>query len=310
MMSQDLREPLDQGYKLSLTDGDYVTREVIGYGGSCLAYSAEREPTDYERGIGMQPPAAVIKEFYPLELAASITREANGELRTTPSATEFWNALKNRFESGAVEQVAFYGNDSNHSLPPARITQANGTAYSVVALTNGQILSDCSETLSVNEKADIITSLCNAVKNLHYNDKLYLDLKPSNIFLFKREPNETRRVALFDFDTVVEAGDITNSLIPYSEGWSPREQINGRRNEISCATDIYSIGAVYYWILSGMKVTDEILDEIARKRFGFLDEIQALAGYRLLKGIIKQTLAATLKRQPKERVQKALDLPL
>ena len=253
---------------------------------------------------------AVIKEFYPLELAASITRKANGELRTTPSATEFWNALKNRFESGAAEQAAFYGNDSNHSLPPARFTQAHGTAYSVVALTNGQILSDCSETLSINEKTDIITSLCNAVKNLHYNDKLYLDLKPSNIFLFKREPNETRRVALFDFDTVVEAGDITNSLIPYSEGWSPREQINGRRNEISCATDIYAIGAVYYWLLSGKKVSDEILDEIARKRFGFLDDIQSLAGYKLLKDIIKQTLAATLKRLPKERAQKAPDIPL
>jgi hypothetical protein len=310
MMSQDLREPLDQGYKLSLTDGDYVTREIIGYGGSCLAYSTEREPTDYERGIGMQPPAVVIKEFYPLELAASITREVNGELRTTPSATEFWNALKNRFESGAAEQVAFYGNDSNHFLLPARITQANGTAYSVVALTNGQILSDCSETLSANEKADIITSLCNAVKYLHDNGRLYLDLKPSNVFLFEKEPNETRRVALFDFDTVVDVGDITNSLIHYSEGWSPREQVNGRRNEISFATDIYAIGAVYYWLLSGKKITDEILDEIARKRFGFLDDIEALSGYRLLKDIIKQTLAATLKRQPKERVQKVEDIPI
>jgi serine/threonine protein kinase len=310
MMPQDPREPLGQGYKLSLTDGDFVMREVIGYGGSCLAYSAKREPTDYERGIGMQPPAAVIKEFYPLELASSITREANGELRATPSATDFWNALKNRFESGAAEQVAFYGNDSNHSLPPARITQANGTAYSVVALTNGQILSDCSETLSVNEKTDVITSLCNAVKNLHDNGKLYLDLKPSNIFLFEKEPNETRRVALFDFDTTVAVGGITNSIIPYSEGWSPREQVNVRRNEISCATDIYTIGAVYYWLLSGKKITDDILDEIARKRFGFLDDIQALAGYRLLKDIIKQTLAATLKRQPKERAQKVEDIPL
>jgi serine/threonine protein kinase len=310
MMPQDQREPLNQGYELCLTDGSYAIREIIGYGGSCVAYSAKRNLTEYEQSIRLPPTATVIKEFYPLELAASIAREASGELKATSSATALWNALKRQFESGAAEQVAFYGNDSNHSLPPAMIDQANGTAYSVVPLTNGQILSDCTETLSMNEKADIITSLCNAVKRLHDSGRLYLDLKPANIFLFRKEPNETRRVALFDFDTAVSVDSVATVPIPYSDGWSPREQVSGRRDEISRATDIYAIGSVYYWLLSGKKLTDEILDEIARRRFGFLDDIPELTEYRLLKDIIKQTLAATLKRQPKERVQKVEDIPL
>jgi serine/threonine protein kinase len=310
MMPQNLREPLNQSYELALTNGHYTIREVIGFGGSCLAYSAECKPTEYEQSIGIPSTAAVIKEFYPLELATDITRRLNGELTVTAAARDVFDTLKKRFESGAAEQVAFYGNDSNHSLPPARISQANGTMYSVVPLANGQILSDCTATLSPNEKSDIITSLCNAVKRLHDSGKLYLDLKPANIFLFRKEPNETRRVALFDFDTVVPVDGIANASIPYSEGWSPREQVSGRRSEISYATDIYALGAVYYWLLSGRKATDEILDEIARRRYGFLDDIPELTEYRLLKDIIRQTLTATLKRQPKERVQKTEDIPL
>jgi serine/threonine protein kinase len=34
--------------------------------------------------------------------------------------------------------------------------------------------------------SEVITSLYNAVKKLHNNGTLYLDLKPSNIFIFEK----------------------------------------------------------------------------------------------------------------------------
>ena len=137
-MPQDPREPLCQCYKLSLTDGDYVMREVIGYGGSCLAYSAKREPTDYERGIGMQPPSAVIKEFYPLELASSITREANGELRATPSATDFLTALQSEVITSAFSFTDSVYEQSESICPLVSAITEYAVPFAWVILVSGR----------------------------------------------------------------------------------------------------------------------------------------------------------------------------
>jgi len=310
MTAHDIRTPLNQGDGLTFQPHNYIIREVIGFGGSCLAYSAERIPNEHERGVGMPIVPAIIKEFYPLEIADSITREPNGELTVQSAMRETFDSLKRRFEIGAAEQTAFSVNDGNHSLPLPLLAFQNGTAYTAVVLTNGQTLDECATDLSIFEKADVLTSLCNAVKKLHDSGKLYLDLKPPNIFVFEQEHNESRRVALFDFDTVVTAADVTASTVSYSDGWSPCEQINLRKEEISYATDIYAIGAVYYWMLSGIKVSDEILNEIIRGRFGFLDEIDELHGNKRLKETIRKILSATLKRLPDKRVQRVEDIPL
>jgi len=310
MTAHDTRMPLGQGKLLTIQHRDYTIRETIGLGGSCLAYSAERLPSEYEREAGMPVVPVIIKEFYPLELVESITRKPNGELNVMTTAQGVFDLMKGRFESGATEQTAFCVSNGNHSLPLPIFEALNGTVYSAVTLTNGQTLADCGEPLSVFEKADMLTSLCNAVKKLHSSGRLYLDLKPSNIFLFEKEPNESRRVALFDFDTAISADEITTAVISYSEGWSPYEQLNLRREDISYTADVYAIGAVYYRLLSGKKVSDEILNEIVRGRYGFLDEIEVLKNNKRLKEIIGQILSATLKRLPSKRAQGVEDIPL
>ena len=251
---------------------------------------------------------AIIKEFYPLELATEIIRNPNGELTLQETVREVFGSLKRRFEIGAAEQTAFCVSNGNHSLPLPMLDFQNNTVYTAVVLTNGEILSDCASALSIFEKASIITSLCNAVTKLHDKGKLYLDLKPSNIFVFEKEQDESRRVALFDFDTVVAAADINIAVISCSEGWSPSEQINRRKEEISYASDIYAIGAVYYWMLSGKKVDDFIIGEIIRGRFGFLDEIEELQNNKELKETVGQILSVTLKRLPDKRAQRVEDI--
>jgi serine/threonine protein kinase len=234
---------------LTLDGTEYIIREPIGFGGSCIAYSAESLQSVYEQSIGVPPIRAVIKEFYPAELVGEIQRDGT-VLRCTDE--KLFKDFKRRFENGAAQQVAYYGADSNHSLPPAKVAAANGTAYSIVSLAQGSILAEEREQLSLREKADVITSLCNAVAKLHADRKLYLDIKPSNIFLFNRETNETRRIALFDFDTVTSISDVQTAIIPYSPDWSPYEQIGSGewKSEIGYATDVYAIGAVFYWLYS------------------------------------------------------------
>ena len=63
-------------------------------------------------------------------------------------------------------------------------------------------------------------------------------------------------------------------------------------------------------MLSGKMVSDSVLNEIVRGRFGFLDEIDGLHGNKRLKETIGQILSATLKRLPDKRVQRVKDIPL
>jgi len=310
MMGHDARTPLNQGDTITIQEHNYTIREIIGSGGSCLVYYSEREPNEYECNIGIPTIPALIKEFYPLELATYITRKPDGELTVQATMQETFDTLKKRFESGVSEQAVFCINDSNHSLPLPVFTLQNGTAYTAVILTHGQTLTDCAANLSILEKAYVLTSLCNAVKKLHDSGKLYLDLKPSNIFVFEKEQDESRRVALFDFDTVVGVTDASTTAIAFSEGWSPYEQIKQQKDGLSYPADIYAIGAVYYWMLSGKKVSDTVLDEIVRARFDFLDEIDSLHGNKRLKNTIGQILSATLKRLPDKRAQRVEDIPL
>ena len=218
--------------------------------------------------------------------------------------------MRNRFESGAVEQTAFSVNDSSHSLPIPEYSMANGTVYSIIVLANGQTLAACVADLTMLDKANIITSICNAIRKLHDSGRLYLDLKPSNVFVFEKESNETLRIGLFDFDTAMPVSEKSTTPIPYSDGWSPYEQKNAQRDQITYATDIYTIGAVYYWLITGMKVSNKVLDDIARNRFGFLDEVTELSGSKRRQDAVAEFLSATLKRMPGKRAQRVEDLPL
>jgi serine/threonine protein kinase len=310
MTTHDPRTPLVEGGRLTLQTQEYVVQEIVGFGGSCLAYRAERKLSENEHKVDMPTIPAIIKEFYPFELTDGITRKPDGELTMQATVRETFDLLRERFESSAAKQTAFCVNDSNHSLPLPLLGTQNGTAYTAVVLTNGQTLSECAADLSMLEKADVITSLCNAIRKLHDSGRLYLDLKPSNIFVFEREQNESRRVALFDFDTALDAADITKAAISYSEGWSPHEQINQRKEEISYPADIYAIGAVCYWLYSGKTVSDDILNEIVRGRFGFLDDINELRGGKGPAKTIASVLSVCLKRVPSKRAQRVDEIPL
>ncbi len=310
MTIQDGRVPLAHGSKFKLRHSVYTIIDVVGCGGSCLAYSAELLPEEYEKQIGTANTPAIIKEFYPAELAQRIIRDNNGALLVEPDAQDIFDEQKSRFESGTAALKTFCISDSNHTLPSPAIDSANGTVYSVSTLARGTILSACRDSLSMREKADVLTSLCNAVSKLHSSGRLHLDLKPSNIFVFEKDNNESRRIALFDFDTVIPIGDVLSASISYSEGWSPYEQVSGRREEISYAADVYAIGAVCYWLYSGKKVSDEILNEVARGRVSFLNEISELRDGKGPARTIADILLASLKRVPVKRAQRVESLPL
>jgi len=284
------RTPLKPETILDFDGREYKVISLMSdKGGSCLVYKAERLPSKSQpKNVKLQK--AVIKEFYPQTLSQYIARDGEG-LRNTEK--DRFDAKKKQFINGVAEQVAFYGDDSNHKMDgtPEAYDDINGTAYSVLDLTNGAVLRDIDRsTLSACEIAQIMVSLCNAVKKLHLKDKLYLDVKHDNVFLFEWEQSESRRVALFDFDTVVEKDNLPD--VGYrSKGWSPDEQNDWNKEEISEATDIYAIGELFYWLLTGEDCFDALSTKALQGFIG-LENCTALRGKNAATKKAKEILIA------------------
>jgi len=303
----DMRIPLASGAELDLDGRAYTIRGVLASGGSCIAYIAERVPTELERESGMPPLHVIIKEFYPAELSGSITRNCSC-LAVAESERSAFESFRDAFLRGAAQSAAFYGDVGNHALPPADIDAANGTAYSVVALTRGVTLERLEPKLDVNDTAQAMVSLCNAVDKLHGQDRLYLDIKPANVFLFDKDCGETRRVALFDFDTTLTKDDLATTAIPHTPGWSPIEQARSRRDTISSASDVYAIGTVFYWLLTDSKISDSVLTDIENEDYECLDCNAELCSKHNARRAASDIFAATLRRHPSDRIQNAKEL--
>ena len=106
-----------------------------------------------------------------------------------------------------------------------------------------------------------MASLCDAIQRFHDNNLLYLDCKPDNIFFYTYDHREDH-VRLFDFDTVMPIDEIKAhpEIRSYSKGWAPSELVMGRSEEIGKETDIFSVGAVFFWLFTGRSPWDKASD--------------------------------------------------
>jgi len=304
------RIPLKPGSTVAIGGNTYrICGLLSDNGGSCLAYNAEREPSGYEKKISMPSVPAVIKEFYPAEYAGAISRCDDGTYLSYTGFAEVIGERMSMFVNSAIQQVEFYDKSDEHSFAPARIDEANNTVYTVVDRVRGDTLDNAYNGLSRYDKSEVLISLCGAIVQLHRANKLYLDIKPSNIWLFTKS-EQSRRVALFDFDTVLPTDDSGHLLepypqkIPYSESWSPREQQTPQQYGSICrATDVYAFGAVIYWLYTGKMVDANAVNKIKLGDFEFLDANGVFEGADRLKENIKEHLSTMLSRSVKNRQQ-------
>ena len=269
-----MRQPLNPGYDLVLKSGKscvtITIKEVIGEGGCCIAYKGDLQMST--------PIPVVLKECFPLSI--SLDRATDGctiipHDKDDISTINKFDRYKANFKHGIMTYLTV--NQYNETNDFFVHGEKNNTVYSYSLFTKGDVLTEYvnGRILSIAEIAKLIISLCRSIYPYHANNFLYLDCKPDNIFITVNTQSEPE-AHVIDFDSVIPMeGKSINSPRSYSRGWAAPEQML-LDAKLSYETDIFSIGAVFFWCLTGRKpyeVPENAVD-VHNIDFSILSQIQ------------------------------------
>ena len=123
--------------------------------------------------------------------------------------------------------------------------------YYSMDLVEGRSLAELAreQPLSTKQAARYIKIVADAINYAHEKGTLHRDIKPTNILI---DPRDERRITDFglarckDFDSHLTA---SGQLVGTPAFMSP-EQAEGETNAIGPASDVYSVGAVLYYLLT------------------------------------------------------------
>ncbi|HEV3142523.1 MAG TPA: protein kinase, partial [Gemmataceae bacterium] len=150
------------------------------------------------------------------------------------------------------------------------IGQADGYAYLALEYAAGGTLADRlkGKPQTPRAAAQLIQTLARAIHVVHRKRIIHRDLKPANILLVSSGVvsnewsgatlNDTRLTAhlpkITDFGLAkqIDGPSLTQTgVVMGTPSYMAPEQVEGKRNEIGPATDIYALGAILYEMLTG-----------------------------------------------------------
>ena len=234
---------LHSGFKL----GKYELQAVLGQGGFGITYKA---------WDGELNRAVAIKEYLPSDVAVRIdgstvrARSRNDQDSFQWGLERFLDearALARFDHSGAVVRVYDY-------------MQANGTAYMVMALVEGEPLSALyrrEAPLPEERLKSIVLPVLEGLEDVHRAGFLHRDIKPANILI-----RANGQPVLIDFGAARQAlGEKSRSITSvFTPGYAPFEQYTSSGKQ-GPWTDIYALAATLYHGVTG-KVPPQATDRI------------------------------------------------
>ncbi len=224
-----------QGDKYSIID-------VLGQGGFGITYLAEQVMA--ERKV-------CIKEFFPKQYYNRDEDSRSISLGSQGSA-EIMDLYKAKFVKEAKTIAKL---DHPNIIHIFDVFAENNTAYYVMEYIDGESLSALVKergALSESEAVGYIKQVAAALGNIHEQRIMHLDIKPANIMLRKADG----KPVLIDFGLSkqydAEGNQTSSTPVGISAGYAPMEQYQqGGVKEFSPETDIYSLGATLYYLVTG-----------------------------------------------------------
>lgn len=230
----------------SLQGGKYRIISSLGQGGFGITYLAEHTT------LGAH---VCIKEFFIKDFC---NRSDDGSVISVVSENSRADidGFKRKFLDEARK---LYKIKHNHIVSVTDLFEENNTAYYVMDYIEGETLQsriNREGALSESDARRYICEVAEALRYIHENSMLHLDIKPGNIMV--RSNGDTAIVIDFGlakhYDP--ETGHQTTTYLgAQSPGYAPFEQgLSGGGVKMFCpATDIYSLGATLFALVTGVR---------------------------------------------------------
>jgi serine/threonine protein kinase len=249
--------------------GPYRLLDVVGRGGMGAVYRAERADGEVTQQVAV---------------------------KLLPPGAGDW--LRERFLQERQIQASLTHPNIARMLDAGRLD--NGQPFLAMEYIRGKPIDVFAAGFTVRQKIELFLKVCSAVSYLHRNLIVHRDLKPSNILV-----TEEGEPKLLDFGiakTLDLATDATVTIMRMlTPDYASPEQVTG--GQISTATDIYSLGAVLYQLLTG-KPAHEFEDRSPEGISRVITAREVTQPSRWtpeLKGDVEFILLKSLRKDPQER---------
>ena len=233
-----------------------------GFCSACLFRTALGELDDEEKGSGQQSPRPQM-EFGDYELLEEIGRGGQGvvylarqkSLNRTVALKAIglgrWaSALHLRRFRQEAEAAARL--EHPRIVPIYEIGERDGSCYFSMKFVEGGQLDEVvrREAMPIRQATELLVKIARTVQFAHEHGILHRDIKPGNILLDRNgEPHLTD----FGLARLTEQeSTVTNSFdVLGTPSYMAPEQAAGHAKQLTVATDVYSLGAVFYHMLTG-----------------------------------------------------------
>ena len=217
----------------------FIVGTVIGVGNYGITYRC------YDTTLGV---LVAVKEFFP----DGFVSRAAGEKRVwllTQNQGHRYRDMVQRFMMEA-RSIAQFG-EASDIVNVYDYFEENNTAYIIMEYVNELLLQDYLEQegrIEPQRAIQIADSILGALKKIHARGILHRDISPDNIFILK-----DASVKLFDFGSarLKESKVIGEKVI--KPGYSAPELYKSGEEDQSYHTDIYSVGAILYHMVTGVR---------------------------------------------------------
>lgn len=226
---------------MTLQDGKYIIEKVLGAGGFGITYYARHTSLDQHYAI---------KEFFIDGRCVRNTMHHTVNLQGI--GPEMFEKYRKKFTEEAQTLAKL---DHPNIVRVIDVFEENETSYIVMPFIEGKTLESLVEKngpLDYGLSINYIGQIASAVGYIHKRNILHRDIKPDNIMI-----TDDNHAILIDFGSAREfiQDKTQHQTSILTKGYAPIEQYSSNSRK-GAYTDIYSLGAVLYYVLTSTKPMD------------------------------------------------------
>lgn len=226
-----------------LKGGEFRIIEMLGHGGFGITYLAEQ--------LSLNNRKVCIKEFFPTDYY-----RRDGESQRAVAISEKFAADMEPYKAKFYKEANTIAAFRHHNIITIYdVFTENDTVYYVMDYIDGCSLRDMianGRPISKGRALKYIRETAHALAHIHSKDSVHLDIKPANIMV--RDEDDSVTVIDFGLSKHYNEDGTPTSTTPggFSRGYTPLEMYQTQmERKFLPQTDIYSLGATLYTLLTG-----------------------------------------------------------